>query len=275
MRESLPHAGWTLQRFGLSPAKFRYRLVDGGAPHVFCVSIPKAGTHLLERALCLHPRLYRKLLPTISDENIGRMNGLEGLLARLRPGQVVVSHLRSRPEYASLLTEGTTRGIFLVRDPHEIVVSQVHYVTKRTDHRAHELFASLPDLKARLRVAITGDPAHRLSSIRERLDSFAGWLDCCLIVRFEELVGPGGGGDPVAQLRTVDALFEHLEMEVDPATVRGICERLFSRESPTFRQGAIGAWRRSFDEELEELFDEIVGEQALLRYGYQPSGGRA
>src|SRR5262249_47770326 len=85
---------WTLERFGLSPGKLPRRIADPGAPRVFCVSIPKSGTHLLERALCLHPALYRKFVPTVSGENIGKWNGLEGLVGRIRPGQVVVSHLR-------------------------------------------------------------------------------------------------------------------------------------------------------------------------------------
>ena len=264
---SVPRSRWTLQRFGLSPKKLRYRLADGGAPTVFCVSLPKAGTHLLERALCLHPRLYRKLWPTVSDENVGRWNDFDGLLGRLRPGQVVASHLRYRSEYPELLERRGTRGIFLIRDPHDIVVSQVHYVATRTDHRAHELFADLPDLKERLRVAITGDHAHKLASIGERLDYFAGWLDDLLVVRFEDLIGEAGGGDAGAQRTAVESIYRHLGMSVDPAMIRSICGDLYSTDSPTFRRGAIGGWRRSFDDELIALFDEVVGERSLP-YGY-------
>ena len=75
---------WTLERFGLSPGKLPKRLSDQGAPRVFCVSIPKSGTHLLERALCLHPALYRKLVPTISGANVAKFGGLP-----LWPGESV------------------------------------------------------------------------------------------------------------------------------------------------------------------------------------------
>ena len=264
---SLRHTGWTLERFGFSPAKLKYRVADAGAPKVLCVSIPKAGTHLLERALCLHPKLYRKLIPTVSEENIGRWKGFDGLLAPVRPGQVLASHLRFRPEYPAILDSRQVRGIFLIRDPHDIVVSQVHYVSKRSDHRAHDLFAGLPDMKARLRVAIEGDAARRLPSIGERLDFFAGWLDTCLVVRFEDLVGPGGGGEPAAQSATVESIYEHLGMQVDPATRGSICDQLFSKDSPTFRQGSVSGWKGVFDGELEALFDEVVGDRSLP-YGY-------
>jgi hypothetical protein len=237
---------------------------------VFCVSLPKAGTHLLERALCLHPRLYRKLWPTVSDENIARWSGLDGLLGRLRPGQVVASHLRYRPEYPDILERRGARGIFLVRDPHDIVVSQAHYVATRTDHRAHELFADLPDLKDRIRAAITGDPAHRLASIGERLDFFAGWLDDLLVVRFEDLVGEAGGGDAAAQRTAVESIYRHLDISVDSSMIGSICGNLYSPESPTFRRGAIGGWKRSFDDGLTSLFEEVVGNRGLP-YGYSTS----
>lgn len=264
---ALHNTGWTLDRFGFSPEKIRHRLSDSRPPAVFCVSIPKAGTHLLERALCLHPMLYRKLLPTVSEENIGRWNGLQDLLSRLRPGQILASHLRFRPEYPDILNASGVHGIFLIRDPHDIIVSQVHYISKRKDHRAHALFTSLPDMRSRLRVAITGDAAHRLPSIGERLDYFAGWLDMNLVIRFEDLVGPSGGGSAATQSAAVASIFRSISLPIDDASVASICDRLFSSDSPTFRQGSIGGWRRSFDPELDQLFAEVVGDRSV-RYGY-------
>src|SRR4029077_11678276 len=100
---SAPLSAWSLERFGMSPAKLRYRVWDPGAPKVLCVSIPKAGTHLLERAICLHPKLYRKLLPTVSDENVHRWGGHSGLIAKMHPGLVVTAHLRFHPGYSEMI----------------------------------------------------------------------------------------------------------------------------------------------------------------------------
>lgn len=269
---SAPVDAWTFERFGLSPAKIPYRLRNAGAPKVLCVSIPKAGTHLLERALCLHPRLYRKLLPTISEENVDRCGGLSGLLGRLRPGQVVASHLRFRPEYPDLIARAGVRPVFLIRDPRDIVVSQVHYVSKRTDHRLHTLFEGLPDLRARLRLSIAGDPEHGVVSIGDRLDYFAGWLDAALVVRFEDLVGPDGGGDQDRQVEVLRSLYGFLDVDLDERTLARILDRLFSPKSPTFRSGAIGGWRRSFDPEISALFDATVGER-IRPYGYDLTDG--
>ncbi|HEY6056822.1 MAG TPA: sulfotransferase domain-containing protein [Candidatus Limnocylindrales bacterium] len=237
---------------------------------MLCVSIPKAGTHLLERALCLHPRLYRKLLPTVSEENVDRWNGVSGLLAKVRSGQVVASHLRFRPGYPDIIHRRGVRAIFLIRDPRDIVVSQVHYVSKRTDHRLHTLFDELPDVQSRLRLAIAGDAERGVVSIGDRLDLFAGWLDTALVVRFEDLVGPDGGGSRELQMTAIRSIYDFLRLDLDEPLLASIADRLFSADSPTFRSGAIGGWRRSFDPAITALFNETVRER-VRPYGYRLS----
>ena len=259
---------WALERFGLSPSKLPRRLTDRGAPRVFCVSIPKSGTHLLERALCLHPALYRKLLPTVSGENVGKWGGVPGLVERIRPGQVVISHLRHSEQDERTLAEAGLRGLFMVRNPRDLVVSQIHYVTKRTDHRLHDLFRALPDARARLRTAITGDAGAGLPSIAERLSYFQGWLSSgLLVVRFEDLVGASGGGDADRQGDLLRAIFEHLGVDARTPRVEAVARRLFSADSPTFRSGQVGSSRDFFDDELEDLFRRTIGDHAVP-YGY-------
>jgi hypothetical protein len=268
LTDSVPLDRWTFERFGLTPSKLARRATDRSAPHVFCVSIPKAGTHLLERALCLHPRMYRKLIPTVSDENIEKYRGFEKLLRRIRPGEVVASHLRFATPYPEQLRRSGVSGVFLVRDPHDIVVSQVHYVSKRADHRLHDVFAERDDAREKLRLAIAGDRDRGAASIGERLDYFAGWLDAgCLVLRFEDLVGPGGGGDAERQRASIASLLRHVGLVEEDGTVDAIAKELFSSESPTFRKGSAGGWRSAFDPELERLFDQVVGDRAIP-YGY-------
>jgi sulfotransferase 6B1 len=265
---AMPRNAWTLERFGLTPSKLSRRIADRGAPRVLCVSIPKAGTHLLERALCLHPRLYRKLLPTITNSSLRRWDGLDGLLAKVRPGEVIASHLRFDPAFPDVVDRRGVAVIFLVRDPRDLVISQANYVSRRSDHRFNRLFAQRTDLRERLELAIAGDPEHGLRSVGERLQVYAGWLRSnALVVRFEDLVGAGGGGDADRQAEAVRAIYRHIGMPIGDAFVTEICGRLFSPESPTFRKGAIGQWRDLFDRELEELFDRTAG--GMMRvYGY-------
>jgi hypothetical protein len=270
---AMPRNTWTLERFGLTPSKLSRRIANAGAPSVLCVSIPKAGTHLLERALCLHPRLYRKLLPTLSNSSLQRWGGLDGLLAKVRPGQVIASHLRFDAAFPDVLDRRHVPVVFLVRDPRDLVISQVNYVARRSDHRFNPLFAQRAGFHERLELAIAGDPEHRLRSVGQRLEVYAGWLRSnALVVRFEDLVGPGGGGDADRQAETVRAIYSHIQLPIGDAFVTKVCGRLFSPDSPTFRKGTIGQWRDLFDDELAELFERTAGDM-MRAYGYGGDGG--
>jgi sulfotransferase 6B1 len=266
--KAMPRNAWTLERFGLTPSKLPRHLANKGAPSVLCVSIPKAGTHLLERALCLHPRLYRKLLPTLSNASLQRWGGLDGLLAKVRPGQVIASHLRFDTAFLDALERRHVPVIFLVRDPRDLVISQVNYVARRADHRFSRVFAQKEGFRDRLELAIAGDPQHHLRSVGERLEVYAGWLrSSALVVRFEDLVGPGGGGEASLQADTVRAIYRHIGMPIGEEFVGRICGRLFSSDSPTFRRGAIGQWQDLFDDELAALFERTAGDM-MRAYGY-------
>jgi hypothetical protein len=264
----IPLTRWTFDRFGLTPAGLRLRVANPGAPKVLCVSLPKAGTHLIERALCLHPRLYRRLAPTITGKELRRRGGAEHFLARLAPGQVVMAHLRFDPSLPDTAAGLGIRPVFMVRDPRDIVISQVRYVVGRGDHWAHDLFASRSP-QEQLRLAIVGDRGG-LRSLAERLAAYEGWLrpDVAL-VRFEDLVGAEGGGERSRQLRSVAELYRFLGFPSDERLVDDVCRRLFSDQSPTFRKGTIGQWRQVLDDELTGLIWEVAGEQ-LVRYGYEP-----
>jgi sulfotransferase 6B1 len=267
----IPHAlarhRWTLERFGLTPLKLLTRILNRDEPRILCVSLPKAGTHLLERALCLHPRLYRKLVPTLNEANV-RRRGFEALLDSVWAGQVVMCHLPFTPEYRRWLTERHIKCLFLIRDPRDIIVSQSHYIVGKRAHELHELFASLPEFSERLKVAIRGDPSHGLESIGRRLAQFSGWLDASdLVVRFEDLVASEGGQQRATQQATLRSIYRSLDLSPREEFFEDLASQLVSRVSPTFRTGRIGGWKAHFNSELEILF-RASAEDQLARYGY-------
>ena len=263
MPSALARQWWTAERFGLTPRKLASRVAPADLPRALVVSLPKAGTHLVERAICLHPRLYRRFLPTLNPENVGE-EGLAGVVRAQRPGQVVVAHLPFDHAYPELLAGVKT--LFVIRDPRDIAVSLAHYIESRGDHPLHFAYSERPDTRSRIELAILGDTEARppAPSLESLLAAFAGWLDSgALVVRFEELIGARGGGDDETQARTIRAIYDHLGLAV-PARVS---DRLFSSASPTFRTGQIGGWRGSFNSELEALFEQEAGDW-METYGY-------
>ena len=260
---------WTLERFGLTPGKLPRRVWNRGVPAVLVVSVPKSGTHLLERALCLHPQLYRKLVPTLRRKVIDRRwGGVGDLASRLRGGQVALAHLRFREDDPRVLDRHGIRTLFMIRDPRDVLVSLVQFAPGRSGFDPGKVYAAYPGMKERLRVAIEGRPEDKIPSIADRLGMFRGWLDSgALVVRFEDLVGASGGGDPERQLEQLDRIFRHIGVQTGDRKLREIQAKVFSSASPTFRAGAIGQSRIVFDGELEELFRRQAGELAA-EYGY-------
>jgi hypothetical protein len=257
---------WTLQRFGLTPLRLPRRVVNRHQARIFCNSIPKAGTHLLERALCLHPELYRPLLPTIHESNVDKFGGLARLLTKLRPGGVLVGHLKVRPDRVSAVVERGARSLLLVRDPRDIVVSTAHYASSTPAHPWHDRFMQESDVEGRIRLTIEGGEG--VAPFAAVLAGFADWARYgALVVRFEELVGVEGGGDPVLQAERLRSIYRHVGLSPSEERVRRIAGLLFSPHSPTFRRGTVGQWRSAFSPQLSRLFEKEAG-HTLDALGY-------
>jgi hypothetical protein len=130
------------------------------------------------------------------------------------------------------------------------------------------VFISQPDFRDRLRISIAGHPEARLPSIGKRFRDFAGWLDQAdIVVRFEDLVGPGGGGTTDLSVATLRALYATLDSELEERILHRLADRVFSSASGTFRKGLAGQWVGHFDKELLGLFQDSAGD-VLNRYGY-------
>ena len=297
-------------------------------------SIPKSGTHLLDRLLTLlgfelmdlggirpHPAqagknltstrrrlrallglrrpedvmgigshlvdggrlpLIRRLLRTRGPEKvmtgvafpreIGR-RWLERRLSRVPDGCFVNAHCVYSPELASLFAGERMRVVCILRDPRDVAVSQMHYIKQKKRHPIHDAFMALPSDNERLLVSIRGGLLGKrtLLSLDERYRQFLGWQDDenAIVVKFEDLVGPRGGGSAEAQRRTVERVARHLGVPLDEETVvsPSIEEGLYGL-GRTFRKGQIGGWRSEFSEEHTQAAREVAG-PLLVELGYE------
>jgi hypothetical protein len=261
-------------------------------------SIPKSGTNLLARLLTLlgfeqtsemgiRSRLVagpfspvRKLLRARSKEKvtIGVVSPqridrrwLERRLSRVRDGYFVTAHCVYSPELASLFAGEQMRAVCILRDPRDVAVSQMHYIKQRKEHFAHEAFLQLPSDHERLLHSIRGGElgGRRLQSLDERYRQFLGWQDDdnAMMVKFEDLVGPKGGGSAETQRRTVERVARYVGLEPDERMMRTVEENIFG-VSNTFRKGQIGGWREEFSEEHARAAREIAG-PLLVKLGYE------
>ena len=260
-------------------------------------SVPKSGTHLLTRLLVLlgfeqarlggirshlvsgpYAPIKRFLrgrgtekvtVGVVFPEQVDR-RWLKRRLGRVSDGQFVTAHCVHTPELAGLLREQGMRTVCILRDPRDVAVSQMHHIKQRKQHPVHEGFAALPTDGERLMFSIRGGElgGREMLSLDERYRRFSGWAseEGAVVVRFEDLVGPRGGGSAGAQRRAVGKVAAHLGVAADEATLARVGEGIFG-EGQTFRKGMIGGWREEFSAEHERAAEEVAG-PLLAELGY-------
>lgn len=170
--------------------------------------------------------------------------------------------------YAALPSE--VRTVFVLRDPRDVLVSMTHYLTYRLrDHGASPHLRHLRNDSERYMAMITGFA--NWSPFRKRLQGFLGWCrhPDVLTVRFEDLVGPLGGGTEVSQLTAVKSLAAHLNVSLDDKACRSMASQVWSRSSPTFRKGLIGDGRSELSPEVLAALEGEAGD-AMTEFGYPP-----
>jgi len=196
-------------------------------------------------------------------------------LAKVPEGSFVTAHCVHTPQLASLFAEEGMKTVCIIRDPRDVAVSSMHYIKQQRGHFAHEAYTSLPSDHARLLLSIRGGElaGHRLRSLGERYRQFSGWGQDpnTVVVRFEDLVGPKGGGSAAVQRRTVERVAAHLDLGLDEQGVVSVTENLFG-VGRTFRKGQIGGWRDEFSQEHERAAREVAG-ALLVELGYEEGQG--
>jgi hypothetical protein len=116
---------------------------------------------------------------------------------------------------------------------------------------------------------LEGAPGKRLPSIAETLSGYLPWLDqpSILVVRFEDLIGPRGGGDLDKQLDEIERISGFVGRYLNREGSERIARKMYAKGSLTFRRGQAGDWRNHFTEAHKAAFEEIAGD-LLERLGY-------
>ena len=254
-------------------------------PRVFANSFPKGGTHLLSSLLGHLPRMMYSgvhraagdfLAPGAAVDEGMDMRALRRALRSVNGGQFMTGHFPHTPGLCRELDDLGYASVVIMRDPRDILVSSQFYVQRMRDHDLHRRFTeSLETTDDRLMALITGFSADEYgrgqASIGDRLERFMGWWTApgVLTVRFEDLVGPAGGGHADVQQRTVAEVARHAGRPLTPQSVARVAEAVWSSKSSTFRSGVAGGWREHFGAEHVAAFKRVAGHH-LVRLGYEP-----
>jgi len=260
-----------LRLWGLTPEKLWGKYGPHPAPKILANSLPKSGTHLLERFLSLVPGVSRQFDRKLCDDGKG-LRGLQRQCSRLRKGQFLLAHLFYNDEYLKVLDQFGIKSMLMIRDPRDIVVSSYQYMTYGyKKHNMHDYFANhLKTDKERLHVCIRGNTNPEEYSIGYLLEKFYPWTqnEKVLTIRFRDLIGVKGGGSHETQKRTADEILNFIGVDLSNAQREELMKKVFFTGSKTFHKGRISQWKEEFDEQDKALFKEFAGEW-LIKLGFE------
>jgi sulfotransferase 6B1 len=206
---------------------------------------------------------------------------LERFLRRCPQGMFVTAHARFHPVLKALINEFRFRHVLLLRDPRDVVVSHAFYVKREPLHFHHDYFTrTLKSDEQRIMATIRGfgpDASNGDAPLLPIGESFAGfipWLDepFTLAIRFEDLIGPSGGGDDEEQLAAIQRIGGFVGRLLDREQARYVAKRMYGKGSLTFRKGQAGDWRNHFTDAHRRAFKEVAGDM-LIKLGYESDAG--
>ncbi|MDO8755550.1 MAG: sulfotransferase domain-containing protein, partial [Anaerolineales bacterium] len=188
------------------------------------------------------------------------------------------AHLFARPDAIKRVCAPAFVPYFIFRDPRDVVVSHVFYITDmEARHVHHDYYQSLPDFNARLSASILGrpnteacpEPSRRVEfpDINARFAPYLDWLDHpeVMAIHFEDLILDRASALTIiighflarVPLRASGQLIlNSLEASINPT------------KSPTFRSGKTGEWRKYFTAEHKQIFKDVAGD-LLVKLGYE------
>lgn len=247
-------------------------------PALLGISFPKSGTHLLDQILLgfakvapFSTRLHSFYAEYEGESGIKRKPE-EALawLNSLTPRDIASAHLFARPEILSRACSSAFIPYFVFRDPRDVVVSHVFYVTDmEARHVHHDYYQSLPDFDARLKVSILGrsDTNIEFPNIAERFAPYLDWLNHpeVLSIHFEDLIE----NRAATLTRIADHFNKRVALQTPTNRILAALETSINpKKSPTFRSGKTGEWKKYFTDEHKKIFKDVAGD-LLIKLGYE------
>ncbi len=251
-----------------------------GWPILVANSFPKSGSHLLDQVLMgfskISPFSPHVSLPFVSfDGETGlKKEASEAMrfLSQLRPLDVTSTHLLAWPQVMEELRSPRYLPYFIYRDPRDVVVSHVFYITEMEPTHAHYNYynQTLKNFDERLMVSILGRPDadHEFLDIGKRFDYYRGWMyeTNVLCLKYEDFIHD--------RMNTLARVADHFLARVETITLTSsqIAETLEvsinPKRSPTFRSGRTGEWKKYFKDSHKRAFKDVAGD-LLIKLGYE------
>jgi len=162
--------------------------------------------------------------------------------------------------------------IIQIRDLRDVLVSLVFYQSNEIENET-----GFTNFDEKLMYVITRDKESVSSviNIYKHAENATQWIKDpdVIVCRFEDLVGPQGGGSLEKKQELLVKLANSLNILLDENIVNNVMSNLFGKQGDsylnlTFREGRIGNWKKYFKKEHIEAFENEGWADLQLRLGY-------
>ena len=177
------------------------------------------------------------------------------------------------------MLEAECKSVFVIRDPRDALVSLVFYLELLRNNKRDffwvnsEIYNSL-SFDEKLAALMTG------SCCTNYLEAFykpiMKWCrsSCSLTIKFEDLIGPTGGGTKKKQFEAIKAIASYLNVTLSDEEVVAIgkyCvdpEKIQNTFGLSYKKSQTGSWKLYFNEANLELFHQVFSDEELIECGY-------
>lgn len=177
-------------------------------------------------------------------------------LNRLARNEYITAHIGYTADVLHAVLQRNIAPILVTRDPRAVVNSFVHYIEEAVRHPLHNVLQA-QSLESKYMLAMEGmfENEVTLQPIDVRCQAVRPWIQHrdVLHVRFEDLIGPKGGGAADVQRAAVKRIINHVEAPADKIDV--VLDHLFGKNENTFRSGQIDAWRKEVPSAVRDDLD--------------------
>ena len=193
------------------------------------------------------------------------------ILLRLDSDDFFCGHIPFSETILRLLSQSDVCIIQALRDPRDVLVSQLSFALEHSQHFLHHTLKDINNPTEQQRLVLQGSIDGRLlqKSLVDQYREIDRWMSSgkILVVRYEDLVGEQGDGDLARQKETVEQIACFLGISISRSRVNNICELLYDPNTPGFGMGKIGRWVDVLTPEFLDLFnsDMII---TMKRWGY-------
>jgi hypothetical protein len=195
-------------------------------------------------------KMSKKGFPLLSENNLPILN----------KDEFFHSHMHYSAQLEQKLINGRFKILFIYRDPRDQIVSHAYWIIKKLNNPIFNKFKYPKSVSKIIDIII--------KNIDRKYSKFMPWAkskNVCT-VRFENLIGPHGGGSLELQKKEIEKISNYVGVTSKKAK-NNCLKNLFGGTS-TFRKGGIGSWKKHFTEEHKQLFKKFGG-KLLIELGYE------